>query len=191
MKRTAIYLRISTNDRKQDFDTQLFALQDYVKQRGFKLHRIYKDRDSGSKESRPELLKLLQDANRRQFDCVVVFRFDRFSRSTRQLIEALETFRKIGIDFISYQEAIDTSTPAGQMMFTIVSAFAQFERNIIQERVRAGIAKAKAKGKKLGRPKANINVQKIIQLKAEGLSIRKIADRLDIPKSTVCNYLSK
>lgn len=190
MKKCAIYLRCSTNNGKQDLDTQLIPLKSYAESRGWQ-YEIYSDEMSGSKESRPALDRLFKDAYKRKFDAVIVFRFDRFSRSTKQLITALETFRSLGIDFISYNEAIDTTTPAGQMMFTIISAFASFERSIIQERVRAGLYKAKAKGKVLGRPKTPVDIQKVTQLKSQGLSVRKIAKKLDIPKSTICNFLSK
>lgn len=183
--KTAIYARISTNIEKQDLDTQLLPLKEYCKQRGWEISEIYTDELSGSKESRPNLDRLMKDAHRRKFGCVLVFRFDRFSRSTKQLINSLETFRTLGINFVSYQEAVDTSTPAGQMMFTMISAFAQFERSIIQERVRAGLAKAKSKGKKLGRPQLNVDESKIKELRIEGWSMRKIASELGISKSLV------
>jgi len=189
MKKVAIYLRISTQNGAQDTETQLLPLREYVQQREWEIFNIYEDHESGSKENRPELQKLLQDAQRRRFDAVLVFRFDRFSRSTKQLIESLETFKALKIDFISYQEAIDTTTPAGAVMFTMISAFAQFERAIIQERVRAGIRKARLKGKTLGRPKANVDVQRINQLKSQGLSIRKIAELVGTPKSTIQNFI--
>lgn len=183
--KTAIYARISTNLEKQDLDTQLMPLQQYTEQRDWEIYEIYTDEISGSKEKRPALDRLMKDAHKRKFDCVLVWRFDRFSRSTKQLINSLETFRSLGINFVSYQEAIDTSTPAGQMMYTMISAFAQFERSIIQERVKAGLAKAKAKGKKLGRPELQVDETQIKQLRSDGWSIRKIASELNISKSLV------
>lgn len=183
--RIAIYARISTSDKSQDLDTQLIPLKQYTEQRGWKIYEIYTDEISGSKESRPSLNRLMKDAHKRKFDGVLVWRFDRFSRSTKQLINSLETFRSLGINFVSYQEAIDTSTPAGQMMFTMISAFAQFERSIIQERVKAGLEKAKAKGKKLGRPKQKRDINQIIKLRQSGLSIRQIASELNISRSAV------
>ncbi len=183
--KVAIYARISTNLERQDLDTQLIPLKTYAEQRGWDIYQIYTDETSGSKESRPSLNKLMKDAHKRKFQSVLVWRFDRFSRSTRQLINSLETFRTLGINFVSYQESIDTSTPAGQMMFTMISAFAQFERSIIQERVKAGLVKAKAKGKRLGRPKTKVNRAKIVSLRKEGWSIRKIANELGVSKSLV------
>ena len=188
MKKIGIYARVSTAD-KQDLDTQLIPLQEYANRRGWQVFKIYTDKISGSKESRPSLDALMRDAHKRKFDCVLVFRFDRMGRSSRHLIQLLETFQNFGIDFISYNESVDTTTPAGKMLFTMISAFAEFERSIIQERVRAGLAKAKAKGKKLGRPKARIDIEKLKGLRSEGLSIRKIAKMLNIPSSTCQNYL--
>lgn len=189
MKKVAIYVRCSTTDKGQDLDTQILPLKEYVSNRGWEVYKIYQDKESGSKVSRGELRELMNDAHKRKFDCVVVFRFDRFSRSSIHLLSSLETFGSLGIDFCSYQENMDTTTPMGKAMFTMASAFAEFERSIIRERVIAGINKARIKGKILGRPKVPLDMQKIIQLKSEGLSIRKIAGELGVPKSTVQNYI--
>lgn len=188
--KTAIYARISTSDKKQDLDTQLLPLKEYVASRGWNVYEVYTDQISGSKESRPGLNKMMADAHRRKFDVILVWRFDRFARSTKQLILALDTFRSLGINFISYQESVDTTTPTGQLMFTLLASFAQFERSIIQERVRAGLEKARAKGKKLGRPKATIDMQALRVWKQKGLSLRQISSKMGIPKSTVSKYLT-
>jgi DNA invertase Pin-like site-specific DNA recombinase len=111
----------------------------------------------------------MEDAHRRKFDCALVWRFDRFARSTKQLILALDTFRSLGINFISYQESVDTTTPTGQLMFSLLASFAQFERSIIQERVRAGLEKARAKGKKLGRPKLFIGADLLYEIRSKYL----------------------
>jgi DNA invertase Pin-like site-specific DNA recombinase len=150
--RVAIYYRISTED--QILDSQQVTLREYVKQRGFILTEEYSDVGwSGSKSKRPSLDRLMSDAFKRKFDVVLVFRFDRFARSTKHLALALETFRGLGVDFISYSESIDTSTPMGAAMFTIISAMAQLERDITIERVHAGLKAARSRGKILGRPK--------------------------------------
>src|ERR1019366_6982380 len=125
------------------------------------------------------------DARKRQFDAIVVWRFDRFARSTKHLLTALEEFRSLGIQFISYQENIDTSSALGQALFTIVSAVAQLERDLIRERVTAGIRNARANGKRLGRPKSGVDRERILQLKAQGHSLRQIAATLGVGYGTV------
>jgi DNA invertase Pin-like site-specific DNA recombinase len=182
--RIAIYARVSTKD--QSCELQLRDLRTYCAARGFEAAREYVDEgQSGAKDSRPELNKLMDDARKRQFDAIVVWRFDRFARSTKHLLLALEEFRSLGIQFISYQENIDTSSPLGQALFTIVSAVAQLERDLIRERVSAGIRNARANGKKLGRPKSSLDRERILKLKAEGLSLRQIAARLGVGYGTV------
>src|SRR5438552_5794713 len=133
---------------------------------------------SGAKASRPELNHLMADAHKRRFDVVCVWRFDRFARSVSHLLRALETFKALGIAFVSYSEQMDTSTPAGKMVFTVLGAVAELERSLIVERVRAGLRNAKAKGKKLGRPPVAVDAARIARLHAQGRSIREIADEL-------------
>ena len=127
----------------------------------------------------------MADARKRKFDAILVWRFDRFARSTKHLLLALEEFRSLGIQFISYQENIDTSSPLGQALFTIVSAVAQLERDLIRERVSAGIRNARANGKELGRPRRIVNAEELLRLKAEGTSLRQIAEALGIGYGTV------
>src|SRR6478752_5746942 len=129
--------------------------------------------------------RLMEDARKRRFDAIVVWRFDRFARSTKHLLLALEEFRSLGIQFISYNENIDTSSPLGQALFTIVSAVAQLERDLIRERVSAGIRNARAKGRKFGRPMRAVDQNRILQLRAEGQSLRQIAERLGVGYGTV------
>ena len=152
----------------------------------FTIIREYVDiGQSGAKDSRPELNELMADARKRKFDSILVWRFDRFARSTKHLLLALEEFRSLGIQFISYQENIDTSSPLGQALFTIVSAVAQLERDLIRERVSAGIRNARACGKQLGRPRRIVNHEEMRRLKAEGASLRQIAQKLGIGYGTV------
>src|ERR1700682_5318332 len=165
--RIGIYARVSTKD--QSCELQVRDLRAYCAARGFELVREYVDvGQSGAKDSRPELNKLMDDARKRQFDAIVVWRFDRFARSTKHLLLALEEFRSLGIQFISYQENVDTSSALGQALFTIVSAVAQLERDLIRERVSAGIRNARANGKKLGRPMRTMDSDRILQMRAEG-----------------------
>ncbi len=186
--RVAIYARVSTTD--QSTDSQLLDLRRYVRERGWDIFKEYVDEGiSGTKDSRPALNELMNDAKKRRFDVVLVWRFDRFARSTKHLILALEEFRNLGIDFVSYQENIDTSSPLGSAIFTIISAVAQLERDIIAERVKAGLRRAKENGKKLGRPKVGIDEEEVFKLRERGLSLREIARRLNLSKSTVARHL--
>lgn len=177
MKKAALYIRVSTSE--QDPTMQLLDLKRYAQQRGYQIYQEYVDLGvSGTKANRPALDALMDAARKRLFDVVLVWRFDRFARSTKHLVDALHEFRALGIDFISYQEAIDTSSPIGEAMFTIISAMAKLERDIIVERVKAGMRKAKEQGKRIGRPKAVVDVDKIISLREQGLSLQTIADRV-------------
>jgi DNA invertase Pin-like site-specific DNA recombinase len=130
---------------------------------------------SGTKEKRPELDRLMADAHRRRFDVVAVWKFDRMARSVSHLLRVLETFNALGINFVSLSESIDTATPAGKMVFTVLGAVAELERSLIVERVKAGLRNARAKGKRLGRPPKFVDRIKLARLRAEGRSWRKIA----------------
>lgn len=150
--RAATYARVSTNNG-QDPYMQVRELKEYCRNRGWKVADEYVDKGiSGVQDSRPELNRLIADAHRRRFDAVVVWKFDRFARSVSHLLRALETFQALGIEFVSLSEQLDTSTPTGKMVFTVLGAVAELERSLIGERVKAGLRNAKAEGKKLGRP---------------------------------------
>jgi len=191
LKRVALYARVSTKN-SQDPETQLLALREYAKARKLEVFSEYTDIGiSGSKDSRPALNRLMADARKRRFDTVLVARFDRFARSTRHLVLALEEFNALGVDFISLSESIDTSTPMGKMVYTVIAAVAELERSLIRERVVMGLQRAKAQGKKLGRPSGTkANVRKIQKLKRQGLSIRQIASEMKVSKSTVSRLLN-
>ncbi len=185
--RSASYARISTHG--QDINLQLQDLREYAQRRGWTIAEEYVDiGESGAKASRPALDRLMADAQHRRFEVVLVWRFDRFARSTRHLLLALEEFRRLGIEFVSFMEHIDTGSPLGAAMFTIIGALAQFERELLIERVRAGIRKARAEGRRLGRPRAILNRGRVAELQRAGLSYREIGRRLGIPKSTVYKY---
>jgi DNA invertase Pin-like site-specific DNA recombinase len=151
--RVAIYARVSTVNHGQDVSMQTRELRQFAEARGWNVAGEYIDAGvSGAKDSRPELNRLMGDAHKRRFDVVCVWRFDRFARSVSHLLRALETFKALGIEFVSFSEQMDTSTPAGKMVFTVLGAVAELERSLIVERVRAGMRNAKAKGKHIGRP---------------------------------------
>ena len=182
-KVAALYARVSTLD--QNCEVQLEGLRRYAGKR-FASYCEYTDAGvSGTQRHRPQLDALMRDAHRRLFDVVLVWKFDRFARSLKHLIESLDEFSALGIDFISLTEGIDTTTPAGQLLFHIVGAVAQFERDLIAERVRAGMAHARAMGKRIGRPRAAVDVEAVSKLRLEGRSLREIARTLHVPVSRV------
>jgi DNA invertase Pin-like site-specific DNA recombinase len=180
----AIYARVSTSE--QSTEMQLVALRQYVERRGWNLCQEYVDTGfSGSRERRPALDRLMADGRRRTFGAVVVFRFDRFARSVSHLARALDEFRALGIEFVSLHEAVDTSTPMGRAMFHIAGAFAELEREIIRERVRAGLQNARRRGKRLGRRRVLVNVQEVFRMASEGRSGRAIAKVTGVSEATI------
>src|ERR1700737_832318 len=175
--RVAIYARVSTANNGQDPTMQTRELREYCERRGWTVAGEYVDVGiSGTKEKRPELDHLMADAHRRKFDGVIVWRFDRFARSVSHLLRALETFNALGIAFVSLSEQMDTTTPTGKMVFTVLGAVAELERSLIAEGVRAGLRNARANGKRLGRPRAAVDAARIGHLRAQGRSIRETAD---------------
>lgn len=187
----AIYARVSTNN-SQDPEVQLRELREYCERRGWEITREYVDVGiSGGKEKRPELDELLHDAHRRYFDAVVVWRFDRFARSVSHLLKALENFRALGIEFVSLSEQVDTSTPTGKMIFTVLGAVAELERSLIVERVRAGLRNARAKGKKLGRPRKVTSPEMIGRMRSQGASWRAIGIALGVSPATALHTAAR
>jgi DNA invertase Pin-like site-specific DNA recombinase len=185
-QRVALYARVSTKNNGQDPETQLIALREYAGHRGMTITDEYVDLGiSGAKDRRPELDRLMTDARRRRFDIVLVARFDRFARSTRHLVLALEEFNSLGIDFVSLNESVDTSTPMGKMIFTVIGAVAELERSLIRERVMMELERAKRQGKKLGRPQKLIDREQVATLQARDLSLRQIALELNVSKDKV------
>tara|TARA_B100001964_G_scaffold122319_1_gene135687 strand:- start:2353 stop:2979 length:627 start_codon:yes stop_codon:yes gene_type:complete len=189
MIKAALYCRVSTSDQKTEM--QLADIRKFAKDRGFRIFNEYIDSGvSGSIKSRPALDSLMSDAKKKKFDVILVWRFDRFARSTKHLVEALHTFKHLGIDFISYQENIDTSSPLGEAIFTIISAMAQLERDIIRERVKAGLRNARSKGRTLGRPKAKFDIDEVKMMQGEGVSLRNIGIKLNVDASTLCRRIN-
>ena len=184
--RAAIYARVSTTGHGQDSQLQTREVREYCVRRGWQIAGEYTDAGiSGAKDSRPELNRLMAEAHRRRFDAVVVWKFDRFARSVSHLLRALETFNALGIAFVSLSEQIDTTTPAGRLVFTVLGAVAELERSLIAERVRAGLRNARAKGKQLGRPRVAVDAAQVANLRASGQSWRAIADVLGVSVGTV------
>src|SRR6266705_6513212 len=160
MKRVAIYARVSTTD--QTCDNQLGDLREYCRARGWTDVREFSDTGiSGTKERRPALDKLMVEVKARRSDVVVVAAFDRFGRSVRHLVEALDLFHHLGVEFISLREQVDTGSALGQAIFTIIAAIAQLERSLIVERVKAGLRRAKAEGRRLGREPLRVDPHRL------------------------------
>jgi DNA invertase Pin-like site-specific DNA recombinase len=188
-KRAAVYVRVSTVDRNQDPETQLRPLREYADRRGFIVADEYIDRASGRGDDRLNFQKLLEAVRRRKVDLVLVWRYDRFARSTRSLINALAEFNSLGVDFISLQEGIDTTTPQGKLVFTIMAGLAEFESSLIGDRVRAGMARARADGKHIGRARLDKDtIARIVGLKRKRKSVSYIQTHLGISRGAVVKY---
>ncbi len=182
--KVALYARVSTDG--QDPEVQLTALRAHAANRGWDIVEEFVDRGySGAKERRPALDRMMKAAWSGQFRAIAVWRFDRFARSVKHLITALEQFRSLNVGFVSLQEQFDTSTPIGLAMFTIIGAMAQLERDIIRERVKAGLDAARARGVRLGRPVADARPDDVSRLRGEGRSLGEIARHLRCSRSTV------
>jgi DNA invertase Pin-like site-specific DNA recombinase len=188
--RVALYGRVSTMNHGQNIEMQLEELRDYCARRGFEINGEYLDRGiSGAKDSRPALNQLMSDAHQRKFDAVCCWRLDRFGRSLKHLVNAIADLEALGVAFISLQDNLDLSTPSGRLMFHIIAAMAQFERSLIQERVRAGMRNARAKGRQIGRRRANFNPDQARSLLASGHSLAQVGAELGVSASTVCRRL--
>ena len=186
--RAALYARVSTIGRGQDPALQLDELRQVAEQRGWVLAEgcEYVDEGiSGSIDSRPELDRMMADARSGKLDLIAVFRFDRFARDTRHLLNALDELRCLGVDFISLREQVDTSTPMGNAMFTIIAAVAALERDIIRERVIAGVRRAQAAGKHCGRPRVEMDLRPALAMLREGRSLKETARILEVNRNTL------
>jgi DNA invertase Pin-like site-specific DNA recombinase len=184
--RAALYARVSTANNGQDPTMQTLELREYCERRGWQVVGEYVDIGiSGVTEKRPELDRLIADGHKRRFDAVVVWKFDRFARSVSHLLRALETFRSLGIEFVSFSEQMDTTTPTGKMVFTVLGAVAELERSLIVERVKAGLRNARAKGKRLGRPRRLLDTKAIAALRTQGFGWKRIAAEMGVGVGTL------
>ena len=190
-EKAAIYARVSTD--KQKVDMQLNELRQFVARSGWAVFKEYIDQSfTGANTNRPAFLSMMEAARKRKFDVLVVWKLDRLSRSLKDLINTLHELGSCSIDFVSYDNNLDTSTPTGKLVFQIVGAVAEFEKDIIRERVIAGLANARLKGKRLGRPpKAEAIYEKARIMRSEGLSFRKIGKQLDVDEGTIRKRLNQ
>jgi len=189
--RVALYARVSTLNG-QDPEMQLSELREYASRCGWSITKEYVDQGvSGSKESRPELNQLMVDAHQRKFDAVLVWKIDRFGRSLKHLVNALADLCAYGVAFISFRDNLDLSTPSGRLMFQIIGAMAEFERSLIQERVKAGLRNARAKGKKFGRPRAEVDGDRVAALRRDGFSWSQVCRTLNVSKGNAQRSVAK
>ena len=193
-----LYARVSTGEQNEGM--QLREMRELAERRGWAQELFVDAGYSGAKETRPELDRMMGLVRRRKCDVVLVYRFDRFARSTRHLVNALDEFRALGVQFISVHEAIDTTTPVGRMAFQIFAAIAEFERELIRERVKSGMAHAKANGKHVGRPQLGsekkklrraLRAEEIALLRAQRLTWSAIAEQVGAGESTLRKFMAR
>ncbi len=187
MKRAALYMRVSTVD--QHPETQLHDLRGLAAQRGFEIISEYTDKISGAKAKRPGLDQLLADARRKKFDVVMVWAFDRMARSVRHFLEVLDELNHLEIEFVSFRENIDTGGPLGRALVVIIGAIAELERNLIIERVRAGMRRARLEGRRIGREPLNVDREALLRDRARGMSLTDLAKAYRISRTSVCRLL--
>jgi DNA invertase Pin-like site-specific DNA recombinase len=189
MKRAVLYTRVSTFD--QNPETQALDLRRLAEQRGFQIVHEYTDRISGAKAKRPALDQMLAAAHRREFDIVLVWAADRLARSVRHFLEVLDTLNHLGVEFVSFRENLDTGGPLGRAVIVIVSAVAELERNLIIERVRAGLRRARLEGRVLGRRPLEIDRPALLLDRARGMSLAQLAKAYKISRTSVARALKQ
>jgi DNA invertase Pin-like site-specific DNA recombinase len=187
VKRTALYLRVSTVD--QHPETQGYDLHQMAAQRGYEIVQEYTDRISGAKARRPGLDTMMRDARRGRFDVILVWACDRIARSTRHFLEVLDELNRINVEFVSFREQIDTGGPLGRAIVVIIGAIAELERNLIVERVRAGMRRARLEGRHIGRPSLELDRKAIVRDRQHGDSLGTIARNHRISRTTVHRVL--
>ena len=189
-KRTAVYVRVSTPE--QSVETQLLDLRQMAQQRGLHIVGEYCDRAiSGTKARRPGLDSLMLDARRRRFDVLLVWACDRIARSTRHFLEVLDEINRLGIEFVSLRENIDTQEPLGRALVVIIGAISELERNLIVERVKAGMRRAKLEGRQIGRARLDISREQVVRDRRSGMSLTQVAKRHSISRASVCRVMKE
>ena len=189
MKRAALYMRVSTLD--QTTDNQLYDLQKLAEQRGFKIVHQYSDKISGTKSRRPGLDQLMADARHREFDTLMVWSSDRVARSVKHFLEVLDELNRLGIEYVSFRENLDTGGPLGRAVVVIISAIAELERNLIVERVRAGMRRAKLEGRHIGRRPLEIDREAVFRDRQSGMSLTEVAKAHGISRAMVSKIVKQ
>jgi DNA invertase Pin-like site-specific DNA recombinase len=188
-RRAVIYTRVSTID--QHPETQLYDLREMAKWRGYEIVYEYSDKISGAKQKRPGLDQLLADARRHKFDVVLVWAFDQMARSVRHFLEILDELNHLSVEFVSFRENIDTGGPLGRAMVVIVGAIAELEKNLIVERVRAGMRRARLEGRQIGRSPLKIDRAQLIDDRRSGMSLSQVAKKHRVSRATVCRLMNE
>jgi len=179
--KAGIYARISTSDKNQDINLQLVPLREYIERQGWDIYREYLDEGfSGSTIARPGLQDLMRDCRRKLIDTIVIWKLDRLFRSLHHFVELALELQALNIRLVSLTEAIDFGSPQGRLLANLLAVFSEFERDIIRERVREGLKNAVRKGKRLGRKPLEVDLDKLVQLKREGIGIKKIAQAMNV-----------
>ena|ERR1700722_1182156 len=190
MKKAALYVRVSTPD--QHVESQLYDLRELASQRGFEVVHEYEDRGvSGTKARRPGLHALMADVRRKKFSVVLVAAFDRIARSTKNFLQIIDEFESSGIEFISRRENIDTSGPMGRLFLTLISSIAELESDLIRERVRAGMRRARLEGRQIGRSRLDIDREQVVNDRRSGLSLTVVAKKHAISRASVCRLMKE
>jgi DNA invertase Pin-like site-specific DNA recombinase len=189
VKRAALYMRVSTLD--QHPETQMYDLRGLAAQRGFQIVQEYSDRISGAKAKRPGLDQLLADARHGKFEIVLVWAFDRIARSTRHFLEVLDELNHINVEFVSFRENVDTGGPLGRAIIIIIGAIAELERNLIIERVRAGMRRARLEGRHIGRTPLDFDRAAVLRDRGHGMSLTDIAKAHRISRATVSRVIKE
>ena len=188
-KRAALYARISTAD--QHPETQLLDLRQMAAQRGYEIVGEYSDTISGAKQKRPGLDRLMADARRGRFEVVVVWAFDRIARSVKHFLEVLDELNHLNIEFVSFRENVDTGGPLGRAMIVIIGAIAELERNLIIERVKAGMRRAKLEGRRIGRARLDLDRPAVVRDRMSGMSLTTVAKQYGISRALVCRLVNE
>jgi DNA invertase Pin-like site-specific DNA recombinase len=190
MKKAVLYVRVSTPD--QHVESQLYDLRELAAQRGFEVVHEYEDRGvSGTKARRPGLDALMADARRKKFSVVLVAAFDRIARSTKNFLQIIDEFESSGIEFISRRENIDTSGPMGRLFLTLISSIAELESDLIRERVRAGMRRAKLEGRQIGRSRLDVDREQLVTDRRSGMSLTTVAMRHNVSRASVCRLMKE